>query len=253
VIRATPAGRNAQEIWRPLFGAIEKRWQERLGKDEIDQLRESQWALISQIDGQLPDCLPILSYGLFSKGPDPERSAPAEREDRGVARLPLPALLSRVLLAFAIEFERESELSLAISANVLRVLNEKGVRVRDLPLLIGVSKEAISMAMGILRKKDVAVVETDPAGSRAKSAGERALARTASARFESCLSGWSASPRRIRRRCSAGWILTPRGGELRCANPKRCRTILWCCTAADFLMAVDTRNNATVGAGIQFL
>ena len=76
-----------------------------------------------------------------------------------------------MLLAFALEFERESDLSLAISANVLRVLNENGVRVRDLPLLTGVSKESISMAMGILQKKSLALVERvepEPTGSRAK-------------------------------------------------------------------------------------
>ena len=67
--------------------------------------------------------------------------------------LPLSALLSRALLAFAIEFERESDLSLAISAIVLRVLNENGAPVRDLPILTGVSKQAISMALGFLRKK----------------------------------------------------------------------------------------------------
>jgi DNA-binding MarR family transcriptional regulator len=168
VIRATPKGRRAREIWRPLFGVIEKRWQARFGKDEIGQLRESLWALISRIDVELPDCLPILGYGLFSRGPAHERRAPAVRENGIGARLPLSALLSRVLLAFAIEFERESELSLAISANVLRVLDEKGVRVRDLPLLTGVSKEAIAMAMGVLQKRGVALVGPDPSGSRAK-------------------------------------------------------------------------------------
>ena len=71
-------------------------------------------------------------------------------------------------MAFAIEFERESDLSLAISANVLRVLDERGVRVQDLPLLTGVSKEAIQMAMGVLEKKSIVVVEPDPNGSRAK-------------------------------------------------------------------------------------
>ena len=81
---------------------------------------------------------------------------------------PCPPLLSRVLLAFAIEFETESDLSFAISANILRVLDEKGVRLRDIPLLTGLSKEAISMGMGILRKKRLAVVEPDPSGSRAK-------------------------------------------------------------------------------------
>ena len=73
-----------------------------------------------------------------------------------------------MLLAFAVEFENESDLSLAISANVLRILTEEGVRVRDLPRLSGVSKEAISMAMGVLKKRRIAVVEADPAGSRAK-------------------------------------------------------------------------------------
>jgi hypothetical protein len=61
---------------------------------------------------------------------------------------------TRVLLAFAIEFERESELSLAICANVLRVLDEQGVRVRDLPLLTGVSREAISMASLTLKGRE---------------------------------------------------------------------------------------------------
>jgi DNA-binding MarR family transcriptional regulator len=168
VIRATPAGRKAQEIWRPLFAAIEKRWQARFGKEEIDRLGESLGALTSQIDVELPDCLPILGYGLFSRAPHQKRRAPAGGEDGIASRLPLSALLSRVLLAFAIEFEGESDLSLAISANLVRVLDEQGVRVRDLPLLTGVSKEAISMAIGVLRKKGIARVETDPAGSRGK-------------------------------------------------------------------------------------
>jgi hypothetical protein len=62
-----------------------------------------------------------------------------------------------VLLAFAVEFEHESPASLAISANVPRVLDEHGVRVRDLPGLSGVSKEGISMAMGILAKHELAI------------------------------------------------------------------------------------------------
>ena len=41
VIRATPKGRQAQDVWRPLFGAIEKRWQARFGADEIEKLRQS--------------------------------------------------------------------------------------------------------------------------------------------------------------------------------------------------------------------
>ena len=161
VIRATPKGQQAHEVWGPLFGIIEKRWQERFGGEKIDQLRESLAAVIRQFDFELPDCLPILGHGLFSRVPEARRA--------GINSDPaLPALLSKVLLAFAIEFESESDLSLAISANVLRILREKGVRVRDLPSLSGVSKEAISVALGFLQKKRIAVVEPDPAGTRAK-------------------------------------------------------------------------------------
>ncbi len=162
VIRATPAGRKAQEIWRPLFGTIEERWQTRFGKEEICQLRESLWVLIAQFNVELPDCLPILGYGLFSKGPDHEKSGPARRKGTASSRLPLSALLSRALLAFAIEFERESNLSLAISANVVRLLDEKGVRARDLPRLSGVSKELVKVSVGWLEKHHYLVVEPDP-------------------------------------------------------------------------------------------
>ena len=164
VIRATAKGRQAQEAWRPLFGEIEKRWEERFGKKEIGELRESLAGIVGKIDLELPDCLPILRYGLFSRERDYERRTPTAREGGSDSRLTLSALLSKVLLAFAIEYESESRLSLAISANVVRVLGEKGVRLRDIPLLSGVSKEAISMAMGILRKADMVVVGPDPTG-----------------------------------------------------------------------------------------
>lgn len=168
LVRATSAGRRAQEIWRTLFGVIEQRWRDRFGEPQIDRLRESLSAVASRLEFDLPDCLPILGYGLFSTAPDSvERNAAAGREESGSGR-PVSALLSRVLLAFAIQFERQSDLSLAISANVLRVLDEKGVRVKDLPGLTGVSKEAISAAMGFLGKRGIAVIEAESAGSRTK-------------------------------------------------------------------------------------
>jgi hypothetical protein len=200
-----PVGRKAREVWQPLIHAIEKRWQQRFGKDEIAELRESLWAVARQLDLELPDCLPILGYGLFSQRPDYERRASARSED---SPLPLPALLSRVLLAFAIEFETESDLSFAISANILRVLDEKGVRLRDIPLLTGVSKEAISMGMASFGRSDWPLSSpTRPAAGRrllgsrrrvekprthivsfsstSNSAGRHALARTPSTLFES--------------------------------------------------------------------
>jgi DNA-binding MarR family transcriptional regulator len=80
----------------------------------------------------------------------------------------LSVLLSHVLLAFTLDFERESALSLPICTNALRVLTERGVPVRDLPQLTGVSKEALSMAVGVLARRSRAVTGQDPAASRGK-------------------------------------------------------------------------------------
>ena len=235
-----PVGRKAREVWQPLIHAIEKRWQQRFGEDEIAELRESLGAVARQFDLELPDCLPILGYGLFSKRPDYERRASARSED---SPIPLPALLSRVLLAFAIEFETESDLSFAISANIARVLDEKGVRLRDIPLLTGVSKEAISMGMASFGRSDWPLSSpTRPAAGRrllgsrrrvekprtdivsfsstSNSAGRHALARTPSTLFESRWSNWLDSLPRRSRPDSADWNPTPKVGERRSASPK---------------------------------
>ncbi len=172
VVRATPKGREAQEVWRPLFGIIEDRWRHRFGAAEIDCLKGALRTVIDQFSAELPDCLPILGYGMFSKGPD-DSPAAAKIPKRPIGfDLPLYALLSKVLLAFAISFERRSTVSLAISANVVRVLGEEdagsGVTVRDLPALSGIAKESIAVALAYLQKREFAAVGTDPGGSRMK-------------------------------------------------------------------------------------
>lgn len=167
MIRATSKGRKAQEVWRPLFAVIEKRWQTRFGEGECDQLRKSLAEVVGRLELELPYCLPILGYGLVSKPPTPRLQKSTHRED-DVGACPLSVLLSRVLLAFTLEFERESDLSLAISANVLRVLGERGLPIRDLPVLAGVSKEAIKMALGFLQKKRIIALQQDPTASRTK-------------------------------------------------------------------------------------
>jgi DNA-binding MarR family transcriptional regulator len=165
IVRPTPAGCMAQEIWQPLLGEIEQRWRERFGKDEIERLKKSLATILSQIDLDLPDCLPILGYGLFSKG---RTYRPKQGESQDDRKLPLPVLLARILLAFALEFEEDSQLSLAMSANVVRVLDGDGVPVRELSRLTGVSKEAVATSLSFLTKQGYAVEEKDPAGARAK-------------------------------------------------------------------------------------
>jgi DNA-binding MarR family transcriptional regulator len=171
IVRATPAGRRAQEIWGPLFGVIDDRWRERFGADAIADLRAALAAIADKLDLDLPECLPILGYGLFSASRHSGQTTFRPREGQtarpdGDANLPLSALLSRVLLALAIDFERDSLVSLAMSANVLRVLDEEGVRVRDLPTLTGVSKESVAMTTGYLEKQGYLTIEPVPAPDR---------------------------------------------------------------------------------------
>ena len=46
VVRPTAGGRKAREVWRPLTGVIEQRWQERFGTDAIRDLKQrlSRWS-----------------------------------------------------------------------------------------------------------------------------------------------------------------------------------------------------------------
>ncbi len=149
VVVPTQGGRKALEVWRTLEDLIETRWRERLGADTVARLHERLSTIVSQIDVDLPDSLPILGYGLFTSAPEPAEAAV-------ITRLSLPSLLSRVLLWFAIEFERESEVSLAISANVLRLVGEEGTAVRHLPRMAAVSKEAIATSLSFLTKRGYA-------------------------------------------------------------------------------------------------
>ena len=166
VLRATAAGLRAREIWRPLAGVVERRWRERFGADRVAALRDPLTSMVGRLDPGLPDCLPILHAALLSQGPDP--ALPPRPDHAPPAELPLSALLSRVLLSFAVEYEREAGLALAIGANVLRVLGAEGTRLRDLPAPTGTSKEAVSWALGILTRGELAAEEPDPAASRGK-------------------------------------------------------------------------------------
>lgn len=192
MIRATSAGKKAQAAWRPLTAEISQRWHIRFGADTIHSLTSALQEIDHAIGLPLPDCLPILGYGLFTRIKDhppgrqshraaqpPNLSAaqPSHRASAGPPQDPgarptdhsLPTLLSRVLLAFALEYEQHDGLSLAISANILRVLTADGIPLRDIVRLAGVSAASVSMAMGILRKGWV--IEGPNASGRGKAVG----------------------------------------------------------------------------------
>jgi len=147
LVRPTPAGRATQEIRPALFDEIDERWAKRFGSSTVGDLRGSLEAIVGRLDVDLPEYLPIVagSDGMAAGFTPRPRDRPADT-------LPLTALLAQVLLAYTLDFEAESELSLALAANFVRVLDVNETAVRDIPALAGVSREATAMALGYLAK-----------------------------------------------------------------------------------------------------
>ncbi len=141
LVRPTPAGRQAQRVWRPLAGEIEQRWRERFGV-AVDRLRAS---LSASTSSGLPQYLPVVNYANGMR----TVVAPTKRD----AEPDLAALLSQVLLTCTLDFERESVVSLPIAANVVRLLDDSGVPVRDLVARSGVSREAVGASVGFLERR----------------------------------------------------------------------------------------------------
>ena len=73
--------------------------------------------------------------------------------------LPLPALLSQLLLAFTMEFQRESRVPLWLCANTLRVLSDQSIPESEIPHLTGCSPETSGVGWQI---KPFIVVESAP-------------------------------------------------------------------------------------------
>jgi DNA-binding MarR family transcriptional regulator len=167
-VRPTPGGLKAIETWQPLTGVIEKRWIERFGNRLMAPLHEVMQALAEQFSGDFPDYLPILGYELLTSVPVLKLQTSHEHRWIAPSKNTLPALLSKILLAFATEFESESGLSLAVSANALRLAGDEGVRVQDLPRLSGVSKEATAMSLRRAQECGLGIVQSESPSSRVK-------------------------------------------------------------------------------------
>jgi len=165
-LRPTRRGRAAQDAWRPLGAEIEDRWRARFGHPPIEALRGALWPLVRALPADLPDCMPILGYGLASPRPARRVGAADDGWPEDQATLGLAELLARVLVAFTDDFEDGSALSLALTANVLRVLDTDGAATHQLPQRTGVSKESIAMALGFLENRKLAVTGTGTPGGR---------------------------------------------------------------------------------------
>jgi hypothetical protein len=147
-------GVTAREVWEPLPKAIEDRWRKRFGDEAAIDLRSALEAIPMDLD--FPQGFVDIRWR--------NRAFPARTGGRGT-KLPLPALLSRLLLAFASEFEPRSDAPLAQCANTIRVLSEEPTPEAELPRLTGCSPENCGFGWQL---KPFVAVGPDPAAKRGK-------------------------------------------------------------------------------------
>ena len=185
----TAAGRRARAVWQAATEETEARWRTRFGPAAVDGLRAALAGVVARLDPALPDCLPILGHGLRSKfepvAPADPQNARRPRE-RPTPKTPRTCRCGRCCPGRCSpsrsSTSRPPGPSLAVSANVLRVLARDGTRTRDIPALAGISKEAVAMAVGVLAETGLAAEGPDPDGGRFKiirltSAGDQGQGR----------------------------------------------------------------------------
>jgi hypothetical protein len=156
LVRLTAKGRKATEIWSPLPNEIERRWEARFGRDQINDLRRALWAIVQQLGLDLPQALP---FYWDAHNDYPGSAAPRTEVD------PLPVLLAQLLLVFTIDFDRESRVPLRLCANLIRVLGDGPVPLSEIPRLTGTSPESTDIGW---QEKPFVVVEPDPGRKRGK-------------------------------------------------------------------------------------
>jgi hypothetical protein len=149
VVRPTGDGLRAKALFEPLCAEVEQRWEGRFGGG----LRRALEPLASPM---LPRYVPVVS-------PVRRGVVPAGRADTAPADL--AALLSRVLLEIAGEYESAARLPLGVAANALRVLGNGPLRPREVPLRAGIAKEAVAQSVSLLVRHGLG--ETDGKGSSA--------------------------------------------------------------------------------------
>jgi hypothetical protein len=153
-ISLTAGGRLARSTWAPLPDEVDGRWRERYGE------LARPLADVLPPESSFPRFLPVARYeaGLRAEIAD-DREAAAPATDLSVGEL-----LAQVLLAFTVEYEAESDLSLAEAAVFLRVLSAEAVPVREVPRATGVSKEAVAFGTKFLARRGLAEVTAGAGG-----------------------------------------------------------------------------------------
>ena len=143
LVRLTASGAAGTASAGARVDTVQADWGQRFGGDAVDRLRDALSTVVDRFPVELPHYPagygagdPSVTGGDYvPEDPGPPR-IPAHGQDWPVVlrkpnsdtrRLPLPALLSQVLAAFAIDYERERFGSLLAASNFLRLVGDDGM------------------------------------------------------------------------------------------------------------------------------
>jgi hypothetical protein len=141
LVRLTPDGSEVAVRWRRLQQSAEDGWQTRVGLHVSNQLRTSLEALVGAFPLEHPHY--PASYGLADAsitGGNGVDWKPVHRTGTDtVSNLPLSALVSQALVAFAMQYEELSPVAFSLSASVIRQIPAEGRPLQELGRSPGVS------------------------------------------------------------------------------------------------------------------
>lgn len=174
VLRPRQGGSYARHLWPQVVGETEQAWVRRFGGDLIAELRAALVPAGNNTGALLPWAPPEVhpSDGFLTHT--------FERHDVEEGELPLPVLLAQALVARTLAAEQICPTSLPMAANFLRVVGSEQVAQRELPARSGVSKEAVAMAVGWLKRRRLGTgtgptISLTPAGLDALDGYEAAM------------------------------------------------------------------------------
>jgi hypothetical protein len=156
VVVPTPDGARAQLIWNALALEMQQRWERRFGPAVVACVQLGAQRIVGDADRELPAYLPVVGHGLRTKVSSPEGTP---QDVRGMS--PLVLALARTMTSFALDFQRDVSVPIAVAANLLRVAGSEPVRVRDLPVKTGLAKEAVTASIKMLEARGLARSASD--------------------------------------------------------------------------------------------
>lgn len=141
LVRLTERGSQAGRGWEQLSSAAEQGWQAQVGASTFRATRESLEAVVTQFPLEHPHY--PASYGPADAtitGGNGRDWSPVERHaDTALSDLPLSALFSQALVAFAMAYEIEAGVALSLSASVLVRMPPEGRPAKGLERSVGLA------------------------------------------------------------------------------------------------------------------